>query len=67
MNTDELLTTFRSEIAEPDRETSERIFAFAARSATGRRRDTFRLRPRLALEAPRAAQARGSLPPWPLC
>ena len=43
---DELLNTFRSEVAEPDRETAERIFALATRSATRRRHTTLGFRPR---------------------
>lgn len=50
---DELLHTFRSEVAEPDRATAERIFSFATRSAT--RRNAFRLRPRLVLGVAAAA------------
>src|SRR2546422_5626769 len=46
---DELLNTFRSEVAQPDRETAERIFALATRSATRRRHTTLGFRPRLAL------------------
>lgn len=46
---DELLHTFRSEVAEPDRETATRIYALATRSVTRRRRYVFRLPPRLVL------------------
>ena len=44
---DELLHTFRRDVAEPDRETAERVLALATRSAA--RRKAFRPRPRLAL------------------
>lgn len=46
---DELLNTLRSEVAEPDHETAEHIFALATRSATRRRRNILWPRPRLAL------------------
>jgi hypothetical protein len=43
---DELLTTFRSAVAQPDRETAERIYALATAPAKRRRRNA---RPRLLL------------------
>src|SRR5690242_14917323 len=43
---DELLTTFRSDVAQPDRETAERIYALATAPTKRRRR---RARPRLLL------------------
>ncbi|HEY4237397.1 MAG TPA: hypothetical protein VGM45_08685 [Gaiellaceae bacterium] len=52
---DELLDTFRSDVAEPDRETVERTYAFAVGSGRPKRRRGFGLRPRFALSVAVAA------------
>jgi hypothetical protein len=44
---EELLTTFRGDIAEPDSQTAERIYAFAVGSRNPGRKRAFGLRPRL--------------------
>ncbi len=53
--TDELLTTFRCDVAEPDRETAERIYALAIDSGKPKRRRTLRPQRRLMLAVAVAA------------
>jgi hypothetical protein len=52
---EELLTTFRGEVAEPDRQTAERIYGFAVGSTRPGRRRAFERRPRRALAVAVAA------------
>jgi hypothetical protein len=53
--TDELLTTFRSQVAEPNRAAAQRIYAFAVGSKRPARRRTVRPRSRLVLAVAAAA------------